>query len=150
MTRKKLIYGLYWMMVKIVKLLGLDVGEKRIGYAIGDNLIKIAVPKGVIEVNGNEFDEIRRIVNEEAVELIIVGYPRNQSGETTNQTKFVENFSDKLKTMGLKVVFQDESLTSVIAEQRLTSHNKSYSKSDIDAQASVIILQDYIEMSYAK
>lgn len=51
--------------------------------------------------------------------------------------------------MGVKIVFQDESLTSVMAEQRLKDQGVAYEKADIDAQAATIILQDYIELHYA-
>ena len=51
--------------------------------------------------------------------------------------------------MDVDVVFQDESLTSVIAEERLKSFRRPYTKEDIDAEAASIILQDYIEEKYA-
>ena len=59
------------------------------------------------------------------------------------------NIAKKLVDIGPKIEFQDESLTSVIAEQQLISYKKPYTKGDIDAQAAAIILQDYIESHYA-
>ena len=50
--------------------------------------------------------------------------------------------------MEVKIAFQDESLTSVMAEQRLIAHKKPYSTGDIDSQAAAIILQDYLEVNY--
>jgi len=126
-------------------LLALDVGEKRIGVAVGDTLVKIAVPFDTIEVDGKEIERIARIVVDEDVDTIIVGYPRNQSGEATAQTAFVEAFASQLTDMADKVIFQDESLTSVLAEQRLKSYGKPYTKGDVDAQAAALILQDYLE-----
>lgn len=136
-------------MTKNIKLLGLDVGERRIGVAVGDSSIRIAIPFDTIEVDDNEIEAIAELVLKEGSEIIVVGYPRNQSGEATAQTKFVENFAKKLVDVGPKIEFQDESLTSVIAEQRLVSYKKPYTKGDIDAQAAAIILQDYIESHYA-
>jgi putative Holliday junction resolvase len=126
-------------------LLALDVGEKRIGVAVGDMAVKIAVPFDTVEVDGKEIERIARIVVDENVDTIIVGYPRNQSGEATAQTAFVEAFANQLTDMADKVIFQDESLTSVLAEQRLKSYGKPYTKGDIDAQAATLILQDYLE-----
>ncbi len=137
-------------MPKKLSIICLDVGEKRIGVAAGDNMIRIAVPLETIEVNGNEISVIKRIIDDEYADILVVGYPRNQSGAATAQTKFVEDFVDRLSDeIEIKVVFQDESLTSVMAEQRLISFKKPYKKSDIDAQAAAIILQDYIEANCA-
>lgn len=126
-------------------LLALDVGEKRIGVAVGDTGVRIAVPFDTIDVDGNELERIARIVIDEKVDAVVVGYPRNQSGEPTAQTAFVEEFASNLVDIVPKLVFQDESLTSVLAEQRLQSYGKPYTKADIDAQAATLILQDYLE-----
>lgn len=129
-------------------LIGLDVGEKRIGVAVADAGIRIAVPFTTIEVDGSEIKSIAEIVIKEGAEIIVVGYPRNQQGEATAQTKSVETFTEQLKDLDKKIVFQDESLTSVMAEQRLIAHKRPYTKGDIDAQAAAIILQDYVETNY--
>lgn len=122
----------------------LDVGEKRIGVAVGDDAVRLAIPFATIEVDGNEIQAVARLAVDEAVDKIVVGYPRNQSGETTGQTAYVEAFASQLTDIA-EVVYQDESLTSVMAEERLKSYKKPYSKGDIDAQAAAIILQDYLE-----
>lgn len=127
--------------------IALDVGEKRIGVASGNASIKIAIPLTTLQVDGSEVKEIAEIAVRENVDTIIVGYPRNQAGEPTAQTEYVVNFAEQLKDIA-KIEFQDESLTSVTAEQRLAAHGKPYSKEDIDAGAATIILQDYLEMHY--
>ncbi len=129
-------------------VIGLDVGEKRIGVSVADIGVRIAVPFVTIEVDGNEIEAIAQLVIQEDADTIVVGYPRNQQGEPTAQTNYVEKFAEKLEYIEADVVFQDESLTSVIAEQRLAAHNKPYTKADIDAQAATIILQDYVEANY--
>lgn len=128
----------------------LDVGEKRIGVAVADTSIRIAVPFETIDVDGGEIEAIAKIVITERANTIVVGYPRNQSGEATAQTRYVEAFSKNLTDITENIVFQDESLTSVLAEQQLAAHKRPYSKGDIDAQAAAIILQDYLETNYAK
>lgn len=136
-------------MSKFLTLVCLDVGEKRIGVAKGDNIVRLASPLLTIGVDGTEIDSIKQILSNENASLLVVGFPRNQSGDVTKQTKFVENFVSRLGDIGVDIVFQDESLTSVIAEQRLISHKKPYQKGDIDSMAASIILQDYIEFNYA-
>jgi len=126
-------------------VIGLDVGEKRIGVAVADLAVSIAIPFSTIEVDGNEIEAIAQIVIKEQADTIVVGYPRNQQGEATAQTEYVVQFTELLKDIGVPFVFQDESLTSVLAEQQLIAHKRPYTKGDIDAQAAAIILQDYVE-----
>lgn len=125
----------------------LDVGEKRIGVAVGDSGVRIAVPFLTIEVDGTEITGIAKILIDEKADVVVIGYPRNQSGAPTAQTAYVENFAKKLNDIAPAIVFQDESLTSVLAEQRLQSYKKPYTKGDIDALAAAIILQDYMEQN---
>lgn len=132
----------------MVNLIALDVGTKRIGVASASSSIKIAIPLTTLIVDGGEIDAIKKIVADESAETIVVGYPRNQSGEATAQTGIAEAFADKLRDVA-EIVFQDESLTSVMAEDRLKASGKPYEKGDIDMQAATIILQDYLEMHYA-
>jgi len=127
-------------------LVCLDVGEKRIGVAIASTGVRIAIALDTIEVDGNELKKIAEIVLREKAKTIVVGYPRNQQGETTIQTAYVENFAKQLEDIAEEIVFQDESLTSVMAENRLISMKKPYTKGDIDAQAAAIILEDYMEL----
>lgn len=126
-------------------LVCLDVGEKRIGVAVADTSVRIAVAFDTIVVDGSELQKIAEIVIREGAKTIVVGYPRNQQGETTAQTSFVENFAKQLEDFAEEIVFQDESLTSVMAENRLIDMKKPYTKGDIDAQAAAIILEDYME-----
>jgi len=136
-------------MAKSTTIVCLDVGEKRIGVAVGDSIIRIAVPFETIDVDGSEVEAIAEIYIKEKADILVVGYPRNQSGEPTAQSKYVEQFATKLSDISSNIVFQDESLTSVIAEQQLVGYKRPYTKADIDAQAATIILQDYLETNYA-
>lgn len=126
-------------------LIGLDVGEKRIGVSVADLAVRIAIPLTTVLVDGAEIEAIAKIIDDERADTLVVGYPRNQSGEPTTQTDYVEKFAVHLEPLAATIVYQDESLTSVIAEQRLKAQGKPYEKADIDAQAATIILQDYLE-----
>jgi putative Holliday junction resolvase len=132
-------------MTQTKQLLGLDVGAARIGVALADSGVRIAIPNGVVEVDGTEIEALARIVIDNKIATIVVGYPRNQSGEVTAQTAVVEAFTDRLRDFDADIVFQDESLTSVMAENRLIARGVPYSKADIDSEAATIILQDYME-----
>lgn len=127
------------------KILGLDVGERRIGVAVGDSVVRLAIPATTILVDGDEIEVLQKIIDEQAIKKIVIGYPRNQAGETTKQTSLVEDFAKRLDGLDCQLVFQDESLTSVLAEQQLKSHKKPYTKGDIDAWAAKLILQDYLD-----
>lgn len=130
-----------------MRVLGLDVGEKRIGVAKADSDTRIAVPLTTIEVDGNEWQEIARLTSTQNTTFFVVGMPRSNEGNQTQQSLYVRNFAKTLieKLPGAKIRFQDESLTSVEAENRLKARKKPYEKADIDAEAAAIILQDFLE-----
>lgn len=136
------------MQVETDIVLALDVGEKRVGVARADSAIKLSYPLCTITVDGTEYDQIERLMRTHQATKLIVGYPRNQAGEETAQTAYVEKFAQGLQQRGVTVSFQDESLTSIVAEDRLKQSKKPYDKADIDAEAAAIILQDYMEITY--
>ncbi|MDB5161729.1 MAG: putative Holliday junction resolvase [Candidatus Saccharibacteria bacterium] len=131
--------------MKTRSIVCLDVGEKRIGVAVADTGVRIAVAFDTVIVDGSEIERIGQIIAQENADTLVIGYPRNQLGESTAQTSFVELFAQKVENLAQTLVFQDESLTSVLAEEQLKAHKKPYTKGDIDAQAAAIILQDYLE-----
>lgn len=128
------------------QIMALDHGDVRVGVAMADENIKIAIPYGAIDNTEQLLADILKLALDNHIVKIVVGYPRNQSGEPTAQTEKVERFFDNLEqAFDGEVVFKDESLTSVLAEERLKSYKKPYSKGDIDAYAAAIILEDYLE-----
>lgn len=128
------------------QILALDIGERRIGVAKGDTGVRLAMPLTTLVVDETVRERILRLIQDERAEVLVVGYPRNQSGEATAQTAYVEQIAEGLRDAVPSLVFQDESLTSVIAEQRLKARAKPYDKAAIDAEAAAIILQDYLEL----
>lgn len=127
------------------KLMALDVGSARIGVALADDAVRIAIPFTTVLVDGDELRHLADITIKQSIDTLVIGYPRNQSGEPTAQTEAVKMFAKQLVDFGPEIIFQDESLTSVTAEQRLRSRGKPYDKVDIDMEAAVLILQDYLE-----
>lgn len=132
-------------MTKNKSLIALDVGEKRIGVAVADGSVRIAVAYDTFIVDGTEIQNIAELIIKESADTLVIGYPRNQSGDATAQTAYVEAFAEQLTDLDVDIKFQDESLTSVMAEDRLKAQKAPYEKGDIDALAAAIILQDYIE-----
>jgi len=132
----------------MASLLSLDVGTVRIGVSAADSTVPVAVPLTTIDVDGQELEKIKELIKERSVDIVVVGYPRNQAGEATEQTAISEAFGRQLAEFAT-VVYQDESLTSVMAEDRLKRAGKPYDKADIDAAAAAIILQDYLEQHHA-
>ena len=134
-----------------LKLMALDIGTKRIGVALADSFIKIAIPFTTVEVNDDvesAVEQIIEIISKEEIDILVVGLPRNQSGEETPQTTYTKEFVKNFEYSVDKICFQDESLTSIQAEDRLKSYGKPYSKGDIDMNAASIILQDYLEENF--
>lgn len=135
--------------MKAKNLLGLDIGTRRIGVAVANSSIKIAIPLTTIEVNdGDEILQINKIIVNEKIDTIVAGLPRNMSGEETAQSVYTKEFLENFKLSVNEIKFQDESLTSVQAENILKSYKKPYTKGDIDTQAAAIILQDYLEENF--
>jgi putative Holliday junction resolvase len=119
--------------------------------ALADSEVKIAIPFTTVEVdddNSSEIEEINEIIVREEINVMVVGLPRNQSGEETAQSEYTKEFAKNFEFSVSKIEFQDESLTSIQAENLLKSYKKPYSKGDIDMTAASIILQDYLEENF--
>ena len=137
-----------------MRILALDIGAKRIGMAFADTKVRIAIPRGMVPVDGKEFAAIAKSYRLEKAELIVAGLPRNNQGEETQQTQFVRDFVQRLQAyfaeqekVQLPVRFQDESLTSVAAESHFGNDISRADRASgkVDAEAAAIILQDFIE-----
>jgi putative Holliday junction resolvase len=139
-----------------VRIVGLDVGERRIGVAVSDVSRTLARPLGVLRPVGLDLDavqvsadEIARLAREEdGVASIVVGLPRRLDGTATDMTQRVEHFARQLEARtALPVTLQDERLSSREAESRLALREKDWRKRKqrIDAAAAAVILQDYLD-----
>lgn len=131
-------------MVEVKKILGIDYGGKRIGTAIGLLSEKISLPQNVIENKGFDFvlEEIKKIIKEENINLIVVGLPISLSGEAkSDQLKETKKFINKLKeNISLGVVSEDERLSSKEAGNLLFGSKKG-KRDDV---AAMLILQSYM------
>lgn len=123
-------------------VLCLDVGERRIGVAIASVVARLPRPLTTVDATKDAPGAIHQLVQQEDVDLVVVGLPRNLSGDDTAQTAAVRKFTEQLDVPQL--VFQDEALTSRKAEAELQQRGKPFAKGDVDALAATYILEDYL------
>lgn len=121
-------------------VLGLDVGSKRIGVARGTTLARLATPLAVISVDGQELTQIKRFIERENAQALVVGLPRGLDGQETAQTASVRDFGQTLAALGLPLHWQDEAGTTKQAEAEARG-----SVRNVDARAAAILLQDYLD-----
>jgi putative Holliday junction resolvase len=125
-------------------LLALDVGGARIGVAVASSIARIAHPLTTLNYSETVVDQLAQIIKDEGIGILVVGLPRNLSGDATGQTAAVQEFSKQLETLGMPINFQDEAVTSAKAEAELQARGKPYAKGDIDALAATYILDDFL------
>lgn len=138
-------------------ILGLDVGVRRIGVAWGDDEVRLAAPLEPIVNDGEALDKLAKLIIRMGVSTVVVGLPRNNDGMETQQSKYSRQFADDLvdtliaqEVNDVDIVMQDESLTSIEAEDMLKRDKRHYNDlmlrdGTLDSQAAVIILTDYLE-----
>ena len=130
------------------RLLGLDIGGKRIGVAISDELGSIASPLVTLNASGDVAAELRTLVGRYSIARIVVGLPIGLSGREGPQAQEVRRVAEALAAaVGVPVVYYDERLSSAIAEQSLIRQGtrREKRKQHIDAMAAAVILQGYLD-----
>jgi putative Holliday junction resolvase len=133
-----------------MRVLGLDVGDRRIGVALSDETGLLASPLPTLERVGPRKDPkaIAALARAHGVAEIVVGLPRNLDGTIGPQAQKVQAFAEAVAAAaGLPVRFQDERLTTVEAEQILSERNVPWQrrKDLVDQVAAVLILQEYLD-----
>lgn len=137
------------------RTLGLDVGERRIGVAIGDELGLIASPLSTIERGRGDVETIAGLVARHSACSVVVGMPTGLSGREGPQAAAVRVFSEKLRgavDAAVPIEFWDERLTTVVAERALRERGTRRSKrrGEVDAVAAAVILQGYLDARRAR
>ena len=131
-------------------LMAFDFGEKRIGVATGETILKSAHALTTIETEQNEvkFAEIAKLIAEWRPNLLIVGLPTHMDGEAHLLTQLAKKFAQRLEgRFNLPVIMVDERLSSAEAAQSLAAAGVSSikQKAMIDAVAAQSILQSYFD-----
>ena len=132
------------------RILGLDVGQRRIGIAVSDPLQIAARGLETLERRNRRYDfaELGKLLDEHEIREIVVGNPLRMSGEAGQQAEKMAGFAEQLRQMfSLPVHLWDERLTTAEAHRLLDETNirDSRRKQVIDKMAAVLILQSFLD-----
>jgi len=136
------------------RFLGLDVGNRRIGVAVSDELGLTAQPVMTLERKRNRRDDLRslgRLARKFGVSAIVVGNPLRLSGEESSQTVKTQTFASELGELtGLPIHLHDERMTTHEAHQILyeAGHARQQHRRVVDQVAATLILQSFLDESY--
>lgn len=139
-----------------MRVLGIDYGARRIGFALSDATATLASPWRLVQRPPSEAETLRVMIREittlvaddDGLEAVVVGWPRRLDGSPTDQTPIVQAFATALKSrLDIPVILQDERLSSHEAESRLARREADWRKrkAKLDAAAAAVILQDYLD-----
>lgn len=132
------------------RLVGIDVGTKRVGIAITDPLRVITQPFGTFSPPETAFIALQTLLQTEAIEAFVVGWPLTEDGQEGEATQMVERFLEKLgKTCpNVPIIKWDERYTSELAKETIRfsglKAKARRERSRVDRMAAAILLQDYI------
>ncbi len=128
------------------KIMCLDVGTKRVGVALSDYLHILATGHSCVEriPEDKAVNLIKEIARENNVQTIVIGVPINMDGTQGAQAEDCKNFAKNFSEY--KIVFEDERLTSDLAEERLREKKIDYrkNKSLVDIESACIILEQFL------
>ncbi len=130
------------------RAMGIDYGSVRIGTAVSDELRMLAHPLETISAGKDAINRIVTLADEKKVDAIVVGVPRNMSGESGIAADEANEFIDKLRgRVHCKVVAWDERLTTVAANRALQDAGKKTreTRGYVDQVAAQMILQGYLD-----
>lgn len=134
----------------MARIIALDVGSKRVGFAVSDETGVIATPRGLVPRQSYNKDAaaIGDLVEREQAERVIVGLPTGLSGRPTDQTRRAERFAEMLASrLSVPVELWDERLTTVMARRIRPSSTRTPQREaeSVDAVAAALILQSYLD-----
>ncbi|EDP75890.1 Holliday junction resolvase RuvX [Hydrogenivirga sp. 128-5-R1-1] len=129
-----------------MKIIAIDFGTKRVGLAIGDTDLGIAVPKGVLRNDANLLDRIEDIVRSKGVKKVVVGLPLTPSGREGERAKLVREFAEALRKRlkDVDIELWDERYSTMEAESRLRDLPPRRRREVLDAISAQIILEEYL------
>lgn len=134
-----------------MRILGLDVGSRTIGVACSDALLLTAQGVETIrrESKKKDFARLQEMIKEKEVHRIVVGRPRHMNGDYSENMEKIEHFVAEFRKVvpDMDIVYWDERLTTVIAQNVLKAGNVRWEKRKqfVDKMAAVLILQNYLD-----
>ena len=135
-----------------MRKLGLDLGNRTLGVAISDELGFLARGVTTFRFEEKDFESALAFetIEQQKVDGIVLGFPKNMDGTVGEQGNICLSFKDMIQSkVDIDVVMWDERLTSKMASNMMISQNlkRKKRKEDIDKNAAVIILQGYLDRS---
>lgn len=130
------------------RLLALDVGEKRVGVAVCDEMQTLATPLAVLERRSRAEDLARldRLAQEQRVVGLVVGHPLNADSTSGPQAQQAARYGQRVATtLALPWLLWDEHGSSQEAAARLAHASRRRRQAPLDAEAAAVILQDYLD-----
>jgi putative Holliday junction resolvase len=131
------------------RVLGLDLGDARIGVAISDDARRMAVPLGTVRTGAPaDLRAIADLIREHGVTLVVVGHPLLLSGEAGDRAHHAERFAAAIgEALDVPVLLQDERLSTVEAGRVLRDSGASGRdrRRTIDRSAATVILQSWLD-----
>jgi putative Holliday junction resolvase len=132
-----------------LRLLGLDVGDRRIGVAVSDPTGSLATPVEVYHrrAPGLDVQHMVDLIREYEAGGVVVGLPKNMNGTEGPQAEKTREFADTLSAQGVSVALWDERLSTVEATRRMEEqrHKRRGIRERIDSEAAALILQTYLD-----
>ena len=133
----------------MANILGIDYGQKYIGYAIGNDITYSSSTQGTIIYTNQKklFQEIQDLVNEWEIKLITLGLPINMDDTESKMSKEVRSFQKKIeKSLNIECKLHDERLSSFEAKQQMDiiKKNNKQTNPGIDALAAQVILESWL------
>jgi putative Holliday junction resolvase len=131
-----------------MKIMGLDVGDRRIGVATCDPLEIVASPREVVKRNGHELEFLERFVRDEEIERVVVGMPYDEEGQIGPQARKVQKLLNQLQErLSVPVVEWDEHLSTWEAESVLidAGQRRAERRRVVDKLAAAVILRSYLD-----
>ncbi len=134
----------------VLRYLGLDIGDARIGVAVSDETATLATGIDTIQCVGPKRDAraIAALVAERQVGEIVFGLPRNMDGSVGPQAQKVLDFAERIKRhVSVPVVAWDERLTTVMANRAMleAGASREQRRQSVDRVAAILILQNYLD-----
>jgi putative holliday junction resolvase len=127
-----------------MNIMGIDIGDKRIGIALTDSENKFSIPYSIFPNDSKIRQKLENLIKEKQIKKIIVGMPYTLKGDIGKQGKRVIEFvKENLENSGSEIIFYDERYTSKI---HLTSPFNR--KREIDKFSAASILSDYLQSGY--
>lgn len=130
------------------KLLGLDLGERRVGVAISDDIGIFASPHETIDLRHATLQRVAELVEQHRIDGIVVGLPSTMGGEEGFQARETRAMAAEIEELvDVPIRFWDERLTSAIADQLMYQNKraKRRRKEERDAIAAAVMLQGYLD-----